>query len=125
MRWLSLPLQACLFAALALGPLDSRAQDKKPAVPPDFAEPIRPLLKSYCFECHNANKRKGGLNLDKIESETESLDLVELWELVGERLKAKEMPPARSKKQPSDDERQKLLAWVKHVADSQVICDKL
>jgi hypothetical protein len=124
MRWLSLPLQVGLFATLALEPLDSRAQDEKPATPPSFATHIRPLLKSYCFECHNANKRKGGLNLEKIETESESLDLVDLWDQVGERLKAKEMPPARSK-QPGEDERQKLLAWVKLVADSQVSCDKL
>jgi hypothetical protein len=124
MRWLSLPLQAGLFAALALGPLDSRAQEERPAAPPSFATHIRPLLKSYCFECHNANKRKGGLNLEKIETESESLDLVDLWDQVGERLKNKEMPPARSK-QPGNDERQKLLAWVKLVADSQVSCDKL
>jgi hypothetical protein len=124
MRWLSLPLQACLFAVLALGPLDSRAQDQKPAATPSFLEHIRPLLKSYCFECHNSNKRKGGLNLEKIETGSESLDLVDLWDHVGERLKAKEMPPAK-KKQPSEGERQKLLAWVKLVADSQVSCDKL
>ena len=49
---------------------------------------------------------------------------LELWDQVGERLSSKEMPPAKSK-QPTDDERQKLLAWVKHVADSQVNCDKL
>jgi hypothetical protein len=124
MRWLSPPLQACLCAALALGPRNSLAQDAKPAAPPAFAQQVRPLLKSYCFECHNANKRKGGLNLEKIETESESLDLAELWDQVGERLKAKEMPPARSK-QPRDDERQQLLAWVKLVADSQVSCDKL
>jgi mono/diheme cytochrome c family protein len=89
-----------------------------------FADSIRPLLKSYCFECHNANKRRAGLNLEKIDNDAAALDLVELWDQVGERVSGKEMPPAKSK-QPTDDERQKLLAWVKHAADSRVRCDNL
>ena len=43
---------------------------------------------------------------------------------MGERLHAKEMPPPKSK-QPTEDERQLLLAWVKHAAASRVDYDKL
>src|SRR5262249_40876183 len=51
-------------------------------------------------------------------------ELSDLWAKVGERLRGKEMPP-ESRKQPTEDERQTLLAWVKHVAESQVDYDKL
>ncbi|HLJ96631.1 MAG TPA: DUF1592 domain-containing protein [Gemmataceae bacterium] len=84
-----------------------------------FTENIRPLLRSYCFACHDTNKRKAGLDLEKIDSAAAALNLVDLWDQVGERLRSKEMPPAKSK-QPTEDERQTLLAWVKHVADSQL-----
>ena len=47
-----------------------------------------------------------------------------MWDQVGERLDAREMPPAKSK-QPTEDERKVLLAWVKHAADSRVDYDKL
>src|SRR5262249_41118177 len=85
---------------------------------------IRPLLKTYCFSCHNTTKRKAGLDLEKLDTESAALDLAEMWEQVGERLHAKEMPPAKSK-QLTDAERQQLLAWVKYVADSQINYAKL
>ena len=71
---------------------------------PAFTSDVRPLLKTYCFECHNTTKRKAGLDLEQIDTDAAALDLVELWDQVGERLRAKEMPPAKSK-QPTEDER--------------------
>ena len=75
---------------------------------PDFVQDIRPLLKTYCFECHNSTKRKAGLDLEQIDTAAAAIDLHDLWDQVGERLCAKEMPPAKGK-QPTEDERQRLL----------------
>ncbi len=69
-------------------------------------------------------KRRGGLDLEKFEEDAVALDLVDLWNQVGERLTGNEMPPAKSK-QPTEDERQWLSSWVKHVARSQVSCEDL
>jgi hypothetical protein len=130
MRWLPLTLLAGLLAAFPFPPQRIEARQEKPqpkvatAKGPAFTENIRPLLKSYCFACHNTTKAKAGLDLEKIDTDVVALDLFDLWDQVGERLRSKEMPPAKSK-QPTEDERRKLLAWVKHVADSQVSCDKL
>jgi hypothetical protein len=130
MRWFPLTLLAGLLAAISFAPPGIEAQETKSqpeaASPkgPVFTETIRPLLKSYCFECHNTNKRKAGLNLEKIDTESDALDSFDVWAQVGERLRGKEMPPAKSK-QPTEDERQTLLAWVKHVAESQVNFDTL
>jgi mono/diheme cytochrome c family protein len=89
----------------------------------EFPTQVRPLLKTYCFECHNSTKRKAGLDLEQIDA-SDAPDLSELWDQVGERLRAREMPPAKGK-QPTDDERRLLLAWVKHVAESRVDYGKL
>jgi mono/diheme cytochrome c family protein len=130
MRCFPLILLAGLLAALSFPPQWSEAQQEKVqpkeavAKKPVFTENIRPLLKSYCFDCHNSTKRKAGLDLEKIDSDSAALDLFELWDQVGERLRGKEMPPAKNK-QPSDDERQRLLAWVKHVVESKVNFAKL
>ena len=92
------------------------AKPKEPARnPPGFAKEVRPLLETYCFSCHSPTKRKGGLDLEKLGEEAEALELVDLWDQVNERVTGKEMPPAKSK-QLSDDEREVLMAWVKHVA---------
>jgi hypothetical protein len=130
MRWIAPMILAGVLAIFAIAPRWSGASQEKAqpakAAPEGlvFTENIRPLLKSYCFECHNTTKKKAGLDLEKIDTDVAALDLVELWDQVGERLRGKEMPPAK-RKQPTEDERQKLLAWVKHVADSQVNYDKL
>jgi hypothetical protein len=128
MRWFPLTLLAGLLPAFAISAQWTRAQQEKPqpkeAAAPVFTKNIRPLLKSYCFQCHNTTKRKAGLDLEKIDTDSEALDVEGLWDQVGERLRGKEMPPAKSK-QPTDDERHQLLAWVKHVAESQVNCAKL
>jgi hypothetical protein len=86
---------------------------------PAYTKDIVPLLKTYCFECHNTGKRRGGLDLEQIADEAAAIELVELWKDVGTRLDAKDMPPPK-KKQPSEDERKLLHAWVKHVATAQV-----
>jgi hypothetical protein len=130
MRWFPLIVLGGLLAALTFPPQATIAQQEKtqlkeaPPEGPAFTKDIRPLLKSYCFECHNTTKRKAGLDLEKIETDGGALELEALWGDVGERLRAKEMPPAK-KKQPTDQERHTLLAWVEHVAQSQVSCDKL
>jgi hypothetical protein len=127
MRWLALAILAGLLCFPMVGSNIKAGQQKALDIPgstPAFTKDIQPLLKTYCFECHNPNKRKGGLDLQMIEKDSAALDLVDLWDQVSERLKAKEMPPPKSK-QPSAEERQRLLAWVKHVAESQVSCEQL
>src|SRR5438045_532581 len=72
---------------------------------PDFLKEVRPLLKSYCFECHSTTKRRSGLDLEKFATQAAALDGAEVWDQVGERLHSKEMPPGKSK-QPTEGERQ-------------------
>jgi mono/diheme cytochrome c family protein len=91
---------------------------------PSFTKDIRPVLKAFCFECHGAKKKKGELDLEKITSEAEALEWTDLWDLVGERLRANEMPPPKNP-QPSEQQRQLLLAWVARAAQFQVSCDKI
>ena len=130
MRWSAPALFASLLAVSTCLPLCTNARPADP-IPgrevfsePDYVNEVRPLLKTYCFECHNTTKRKAGLDLEEFDTATSALDRVELWDQVGERVQAKEMPPAKSK-QPTEDERRLLFAWVKHAADSRVDYDKL
>src|SRR5688572_4258934 len=50
--WLGIP-----FASAEAAPLDSNQQAF-------FETKIRPVLAEQCYECHNAQKHKGGLALD-------------------------------------------------------------
>ncbi|HEX4612729.1 MAG TPA: DUF1592 domain-containing protein [Urbifossiella sp.] len=129
MRWVPATVLAGLLAAWPS--LAHRTEARPDEAPPprpvatghDFAAEVRPLLKTYCFGCHNATKRKAGLDLEEIDSAA-ALARGDLWEQVGERLRARDMPPPKSP-QPSEGERRRLAAWVKHAADSQVNPDTL
>ena len=72
-------------------------------------------------QCHNTNKRRGGLDLEKI-TETGAIDAGEMWDQVRERLVSKRDAAVAKNKKPTESEQKTILAWVKHVADSQVSC---
>lgn len=78
---------------------------------PSFEKEIQPLLKQYCFECHNDTKSKGDLSLEHYKSvETIRKDR-KVWELVLKNVRSSEMPP-KKKPQPTQDERDRLAAFV-------------
>src|SRR5262245_18666700 len=129
MRWCPPTLLAGLLAAFIFPPRGADARRDLPpprevAAAPAFTRDVRPLLRTYCFEWHNTTKRKAGLDLEQVDTDAAALDRVEMWELVGERLDAGEMPPEKSK-QPTGDEKKLILAWVKHAAASRVDYGKL
>jgi hypothetical protein len=129
MRRYPLALLTGLLAALLAAPrwADARREPPPPrevAPAPAYTRDVRPVLKTYCFECHNTTKRKAGLDLEQIDTDAAALDRVELWAHVGERLDAGEMPPEKSK-QPTEDEKKLILAWVRHAATSRVDYGKL
>jgi mono/diheme cytochrome c family protein len=116
----TLAVAVALAGAVGGARADGKSDDSaaKPAAP-KYASEIVPLLKTYCFECHNPSKRRGGLDLESIDGESAAVELTALWKDVGERLHAKDMPPAKGK-QPTEADRAKLHSWVTHVATSQV-----
>lgn len=78
-------------AALQAGALVGRAD-----LAEDYTRQIRPLMTRKCYECHNAEKKKGDVVLDRFEN----LDAIkaepELWQTVLEKVQSYEMPPKKS-----------------------------
>jgi mono/diheme cytochrome c family protein len=84
---------------------------------------IRPLLQTYCVDCHNPTKRKGGLDLSTLEGlhaggesgpaavahDLESSEVVYRMRLTPG---AKGRMPPRDKPQPTDDELAALADWI-------------
>ena len=81
-----------------------------PAAETSFTKDVRPLLDTYCFSCHNADKKKGELDLTTIASEEAAQHATKLWRNVFEQVKSHDMPPDTAKKQPTDEERNRLIA---------------
>ncbi len=69
------------------------------------AEPslVTSLVDKHCIVCHGDSRQKGDLNLEAILPDDPSLHL-ELWEAVVHKLRARQMPPIKRKKRPTDSE---------------------
>ena len=83
----------------------------------DFARDARPFLDAYCAKCHNAEKSKGGINLEIFKDETSLYRHRARVEEVIEQLGRKSMPPEDAR-QPDDDTRQKISTWLKWKLES-------
>ena len=71
----------------------------------------RETINKYCVECHDAEVKKGDLDLDSKLSDWDSPTNVKLWEKILPVVLDGAMPPAR-KPQPSDAERKMLEKWL-------------
>ncbi len=101
-------LAALAFFILHAGVLSAQQQGM-PRL--DFAVELAPLLKEYCFGCHNSKRKKGDID---IESALRSRPLVsrkDLWVNVLARVRDGDMPP-EDEEQPSSSERSRLLRWL-------------
>ena len=74
-------------------------------------EPVLPVLKEYCLDCHNAKKQKGDLDLEPLLADPKFAEQRETWEKAIDLLNSHEMPPEK-KPQPSEEQRQLLTQYI-------------
>jgi hypothetical protein len=97
--------------ALALAAIDLSGE---PALESAF-----PVMKQYCFDCHGAKKTKGDINLEELVADPSIDKSFKTWELVVEMLEFEDMPPD-DEEQPSDQERQALIATISETLDYSI-----
>jgi Protein of unknown function (DUF1592)/Protein of unknown function (DUF1588)/Protein of unknown function (DUF1595)/Protein of unknown function (DUF1587)/Protein of unknown function (DUF1585) len=92
---------------LLFGSVSVRAAD-----PPDraFDGQVKPFLKQYCTRCHNAEKMSSGVRVDHLDAKFEDRQ-IKIWDGVLKQLAERAMPPEGAK-QPTDDERKRVKAWI-------------
>ncbi|NUM52318.1 MAG: DUF1592 domain-containing protein [Candidatus Hydrogenedentes bacterium] len=112
--------RAVIFGLVAFTVLASVARAEGPSFEKDF----QPLVAKYCMPCHDAETIKGDLDLERFKSDDEVVDSIAIWQRIAKRLESKEMPP-RKAPQPTDEERQKWLAWIAELKPNTVDCDQL
>lgn len=76
----------------------------------EFNGDIKPLLKKFCYDCHNVDERESGIRVDHLDGAMEDLNL-RLWEGIKKQVSAGNMPPEDSD-QPSAQQRQQILDWI-------------
>lgn len=72
---------------------------------------IRPIVETYCFECHGEEKQKGDMRLDTLHWNMLNGRDAERWHSALNVINLGEMPP-KKKPQLKDDERRQLVSWL-------------
>src|ERR1041385_8273507 len=75
---------------------------------PAIAEPVAKMVNKYCLDCHDHESMKGELDLEILSFE-DVLRHSEPWERVVRRLNARQMPPAKRKSRPTEEEYQSAI----------------
>jgi hypothetical protein len=102
------PLLAVLILA---GAPQDKTRDR------EFDTQIRPLLETYCFSCHGPKRQKAKVDVSAARSEADLSRSQPLWLGVVRQLKTHAMPPEDEKKQPTEAEREKIVAWLEAAMD--------
>ena len=71
---------------------------------------LQPFLDTHCMDCHDAEMKKSGLDLAALPTDGADAAALKKWVRVFDRVAAGEMPPAKKKKQPAQDEVQDFMA---------------
>ena len=81
------------------------------AVPPTAFE-------QHCFKCHDATQTEGDLDLEAFIAKTTNMASVQTLDEIVERVSQGDMPPKKTKKKPTDDERKAIIAWAQAGIDA-------
>jgi hypothetical protein len=82
----------------------------------DFSTNAQPLLKKYCYDCHSANKQKGGIQVDHLKSTADAFQYHRFLDNIVHSVESGSMPPkddVDDDEIPSDEERKKLIEEIK------------
>jgi cytochrome c551/c552 len=77
-----------------------------------FTEDLKPFFTKYCVECHQGEKAKGGLAIERYATAAEFTNDREAAEKIVEHLESGLMPPEKSP-QPAVPERARIVAWIR------------
>jgi mono/diheme cytochrome c family protein len=92
-----------LAAGLLLPASTLRAADGFPA------RTLRPFLDAHCLGCHDADTKKGGLDLEKLSTDFGDPAAFDAWVKVHDKLRAGEMPPKATKRRPTPAETEAVV----------------
>ena len=92
------------------------AQQREPSAIEDLdAATAETMLGTYCAQCHGNGESEGDFELKDLMFESGNDSARQHWEAVGRAISDRDMPPEDAE-QPTDVEREQILAWVKKAA---------
>lgn len=104
-----------LIASLTLAVASANAADD---LAQTYAKQIYPLLVRSCEKCHGKTPTDNDLNLTSFGSTQAILARPQTLSNIAERVRGGDMPPKEAP-QPSQEEREQLLNWIKAALDAE------
>lgn len=77
---------------------------------------FRAILDTHCLDCHDSDTKKGDLDLSFFTDEAAVMKDRGIWRSMYEKIESHQMPPPKQKSQPTDAQRQELMAWIMDIA---------
>lgn len=75
-------------------------------------------FESFCFKCHDATQTEGELDLEAFIAQKPAAAHVATLEDIILRIEEGDMPPKKSRKQPTTTERAEMIAWARGQIDA-------
>ncbi len=100
------------LALLGVGAFLFRATAGESPGAVEFRTDIRPILQTYCFDCHGDGMNKGKVAFDEFKTDQAAVEDRELWWKALKNLRANLMPPAK-KPRPTPEQRELIAHWIK------------
>ncbi|MCP5549032.1 MAG: DUF1592 domain-containing protein, partial [Akkermansiaceae bacterium] len=101
-----MPLRRFILLLVFLGPA---------AAADEFSARATPLLSKYCYECHGAEKQKGGIETHHLTSTDAAFRHHRFLEAIAEQVESGDMPPDDEDVLPTDAERQELVSGIRSI----------
>jgi hypothetical protein len=76
------------------------------------AADVKGFLETHCYDCHDADAKKGKFQVDVLPTEKVTPDSAKAWSRILARLESGDMPPPK-KQRPPQAEVDSVLAWSK------------
>ena len=76
-----------------------------------YNEQVRPIINSYCIDCHGQDKQKGNIRFDTLNPDMINGHDAEKWHAALDMINSGEMPPVK-KAQPTNEERRTFVNWM-------------
>jgi len=78
----------------------------------DYSTTVRPLVQEHCADCHSGSKAKGGIDLERFQTNADVFKDTARWEGVLHALRDQVMPPPKNSDLTLAD-RDRMVAWIR------------
>jgi hypothetical protein len=68
----------------------------------ELAGKLEPMFDRHCYDCHDADAKKGGLDLTALKWQPDDIENLQQWTKVFDKVERGEMPPKKKARPPAE-----------------------